>query len=532
MTRLFVTLYALILAAAFGFIFTVNPIVMTFIDGSQSEYAKDSFGGVFYLLDEKIQSSTDQVSVLNDIQSLFQYDVRLMTEEEFNPSQAELNSLKKYGVVVRKEDKADFVYARSVIETDKIWLLQIEPTQSDLDQRLVIGPVKLFEEKLAAYPEAEWSQRINEFDFNFAMPLQLIALDSAELQTLAEEKKQALEQHRVIGLDVTEENERYFYRLSGSDQVLKIGPIPVPSFVHYLTPLIFAVLALLFASVIFLWMRPLWGNLSSLDAAAKAFGAGDFSARAGVTRFSPIKPLSSTFNQMALRVQSLISSHKDLTNAVSHEIRTPLARMRFGLEMLEMADNADDKKRFTNEMATDIEELDALVGELLTYARFERSKPSITLTEHVMIPWLYDQISRAQKLSDEITITLHHQGVSAHQKFCFEGRLLARALSNLLRNALQYSQKQVQISLSQTEQHFVLCVEDDGPGVPEKDRETLFDPFTRVDESRSRDTGGFGIGLAIVKQVADWHNASITVGDSSLGGARFILRIPDVQVSC
>lgn len=529
MTRLFVTLYALILVAAFGFMFSINPILNAVLENTQSHYAKINFGGVFAMLDEQLSPTNNRKAQLLEIQSLFEYDVDLISMEEFSPTPKEMLSLQRHGAISRSVDAADIVYARSLVETEKIWSLQIDPSQSNINHDMAIGPVKLLEKKLRKFPQSEWKTQLKVIDDSFGIPLSLLDSSATEILSLEEKKQLDLGEGKVVGLNVDEENERYFYQFPETNQILKVGPIGVPAFVPYLLPMICAVIALLFASVIFLWMRPLWRNLSSLHAAAKTFGQGDFSARTHITKFSPIKPLSSNFNQMAARVQSLISSHKDLTNAVSHEIRTPLARMRFGLEMLETADNAKDKKRFANEMSADIEELDALVGELLTYARFERSKPNITLTEHTVIPWLKGQVSRAQKLNKDVVITLHHQGISENQTFYFEERLLARALSNLLRNALRYGRKQIQMSISQTDIDFSICVDDDGTGVPEKDRATLFDPFTRVDESRSRDTGGFGIGLAIVKQVADWHHAIVTVEDSSLGGARFVMRLPKNQ---
>lgn len=103
---------------------------------------------------------------------------------------------------------------------------------------------------------------------------------------------------------------------------------------------------------------------------------------------------------------------------------------------------------------------------------------------------------------------------------------MARALGNLLQNARCHAHEQIVVSFTREGTDYLLSVEDDGPGIPESDRACIFEPFTRLDASRDRDTGGYGLGLAIVSRVAQWHDGSVCVTDSSLGGARFVLRWP------
>jgi len=512
MKRLFLTLYALIVVGVFVLVFSLNFISSQILGTNNPDYAKRTYGGLFILLKE-----------------LFIYDVDLVNFDGFLVSRKEKEILNNQGIVARNIDNGRFLYARSLTYKNLLWQLQIKQTQANINHELLVGPAKLIERALKKYPESDWSQHLKKLDALYPSKLSLIDFQNAELRTLSDQERLKLQQNRVIARFAGTKNERSFYRIGGSDQILRVGEFDFPVYLGWILPIGLGIIALFIAFVIYLWIRPLWRNLSELDLAASQFGRGDFSARSKITRFSPIKPLANNFNKMASRIQSLISSHKDLTNAVSHEIRTPLARMRFGLEMLETTDNADDKRRYAKEMATDIEELDDLVGELLTYAQFERSQPKMTLSEHKVLPWIEDQISRAQKLNKNIPISLSHDDIQPDQTVYFEDKLLARALSNLLRNALQYSNSKVRIHLEYNTIEFVINVEDDGDGIPEKFRATLFDPFTRVDESRSRETGGFGVGLAIVKQIADWHNASITIEDSTFGGAKFTMRITQDQ---
>jgi signal transduction histidine kinase len=97
---------------------------------------------------------------------------------------------------------------------------------------------------------------------------------------------------------------------------------------------------------------------------------------------------------------------------------------------------------------------------------------------------------------------------------------LSRAVANVLRNAVRYAKTRVQLSIEKSGDRTVIRVDDDGPGVPPEQRSRLFEPFTRIENSRERESGGVGLGLAIVKSVAEWHGGEARISDSPLGGAR------------
>jgi signal transduction histidine kinase len=108
----------------------------------------------------------------------------------------------------------------------------------------------------------------------------------------------------------------------------------------------------------------------------------------------------------------------------------------------------------------------------------------------------------------------------------FDAKHMGRAIGNLVQNALRCAHRRIHVCLERCDREAVIHVDDDGPGIPEKDRERIFEPFTRLDSSRSRISGGHGLGLAIVRQIAGWHRGSVTVLDSPMGGARFSIRWP------
>ena len=107
-----------------------------------------------------------------------------------------------------------------------------------------------------------------------------------------------------------------------------------------------------------------------------------------------------------------------------------------------------------------------------------------------------------------------------------DGHLFQRVLQNLLQNALHHAAHKIAVHYEAREDCFCLMIDDDGPGIPEQEREAIFAPFARLDSSRNRESGGFGLGLAIVFQIALWHDGGVTVSDSPLGGARFSFTWP------
>jgi two-component system sensor kinase ParS len=106
----------------------------------------------------------------------------------------------------------------------------------------------------------------------------------------------------------------------------------------------------------------------------------------------------------------------------------------------------------------------------------------------------------------------------------FDPLLMARALSNLLQNAARYAQRKVNVIFAVENGYFQLIVDDDGPGIPDAERDSIFDAFKRLDSSRDRGSGGYGLGLSIAYRISEWHGGEICVSDSPLGGARFEIR--------
>ena len=173
-------------------------------------------------------------------------------------------------------------------------------------------------------------------------------------------------------------------------------------------------------------------------------------------------------------------------------------------------------------MLQDVRELQQLVDEILDYARFEAGQLPLQY-QHIDLTELISNVQEKLTPLPGATISLH----LPEKALCFgDGHYLERALQNLLVNAKKYAQVHIKVSLTEQSNDWQIIVEDDGPGIADGLKTDIFKPFYRVESSRNKHSGGFGLGLAIVQRVAQWHRGSVKVIDSTLGGAAFVLMLP------
>lgn len=212
-----------------------------------------------------------------------------------------------------------------------------------------------------------------------------------------------------------------------------------------------------------------------------------------------------------------------MTGAVAHELRTPIANLRFALDLTRSTDDVEQLREQIAEMDVDIDALDELVDELLTYARLRHSGDTVSKQSLRLKPLLAQQLDKLGPLQPGMNYRLE---CDDELQLVANERDVLRAVSNLLRNAQRYARQQVQISVQPQADQLILAVEDDGPGIPLAERQRVLLPFTRLDQSRSRASGGFGLGLAIVQRIVQQHQGQILIEDSVLGGSRICLHFP------
>ena len=151
------------------------------------------------------------------------------------------------------------------------------------------------------------------------------------------------------------------------------------------------------------------------------------------------------------------------------------------------------------------------------------SRSGTKYTPVILADWLNEHTAYLKRNCNQKAVRVTHTGLPLHPSTCMDPKLMARALNNLVQNACRYAEQQVHIELSHHNGTFQLRVDDDGPGIPSENHDKIFEPFVRVDSSRDRDSGGYGLGLAIVQQIVEAHQGRVEVMVSKLGGAGFLI---------
>lgn len=367
----------------------------------------------------------------------------------------------------------------------------------------------------------DWQGRLKLVEQTFRVEHSIVPLAAARDDFfMSGPERSRLQDGQIAFRDIPGGGQVYLKRLKDSDRVLRIEWVGAYEYLMGYYAIILGLVSLALCAILYRWARPMWRDLEALKAATSRVGDGDFAVRASVGRGSLLQPIASAFNGMAERVQALVRSHRDLEQSVAHELRTPLAQLKFDLELARgTSDPVEREGRFTD-IQKDVEELEGLVTELLMLANLREAPPYAP--KPVAADELLGEVVR--KAQDEMRTAGRQLAIDlprhAPPSITCDRKAMARALSNVLRNAVRYAGTRVAITVESTAAGTTINVDDDGPGIPPEARERLFDPFTRLENSRGRDSGGVGLGLAIVRSVARWHGGEARISDSPLGGAR------------
>ncbi|GDY24787.1 hypothetical protein AHAT_06770 [Agarivorans sp. Toyoura001] len=257
----------------------------------------------------------------------------------------------------------------------------------------------------------------------------------------------------------------------------------------------------------------------------KSLGEGNFDVSANEKAPSPINHMARSLNAMAYKLKTLIQEQDAMTMAASHELKTPINNLRFALDMTRSITDMQTMHEHIQEMDEDLDSLEDLTHELITFSQLTKAT-GIHPESLNPYPLLYNMCERLSKLSPNLKLQIECPvGLS----LMADEKLLRRALNNLIVNAQKYAEKLILIRAYLSNKSVFFEVHDDGIGVPEQYRESIFLPFARVDDSRSRQSGGHGLGLSIVERIVANHGGNAQVSDSPIGGALFTLELPLFQ---
>ena len=268
-----------------------------------------------------------------------------------------------------------------------------------------------------------------------------------------------------------------------------------------------------------LLVRRITRPLEVMAEAAQRIGEGQQGPAIPETGPLEIAELAQRFNRMESRIGQLLENRTTLLAGISHDLRTPLARMRLAAELLRSDDNTD----LLEQLNDNIEEMETLISQVLTLARGLAQEEGAAMPLAETLAALVDEY---RQQGAEIALNLPATATRAVPENTFR-----RVMANLIENALAYGEgRPIAVSGEDRTDDFVIRVTDHGPGVPETERDKIFEPFHRLEGSRSRATGGSGLGLAIVQQLCTANGWKVSVGDSAESpGAEFAITLPGGQ---
>lgn len=494
------------------------------------EYRESLTDGMAYIISEGVARQPNEQQKqdwISDASDLLELPIYYITADKVELSRAELKRIKERKAAVRYDAETTTAYIIMGLKNDPEHYLYIKA--DEITQRQMKALPIFILDYLVYFPgqEKEYLAKIQDY---FSYPISIQDVQSLPLDP--EQIGRLRLYHSII-----------LYRDSASipgttisivspipssvSEVLVMGPVPLFNWMPFQLAAGITLFSMFVLSLgVYGLLVPMQRKLREVSYALNKMKSGNMSLRLAIDGKDEMASLASSYNSMSDHIQRLIEAQRELMRAVSHELRTPVARIRFGMEMLAEEDDYEYRIQQLDMIDKDIEALNTLIDEIMTYAKLEQGMPSLEIKKVVLFDVLDQVVNETDALKTGKDIQL--QTMSTSLEVDAERRYLHRVVQNLVGNAVRYCDHKVLVSGGVTAQGVAyVCVEDDGPGIPEEDRSRVFEAFARLDDSRTRASGGYGLGLPIVSRIAYWFGGKIEVDQSTtLGGARFIMSWP------
>lgn len=527
---IFLRIYAglvilVVLVAVFGYL-----LVQIINYQRAQEYRESLTDGISYVISEGVArqpGKQQKIDWVSDASDLLELPIYYTDASKVELSRTEKKRIEAQKSVVRYDASNSIAYIIIGLRDDPQHFLSIK-VDKITERQMKALPIFVLD-YLMFYPgqEQEYLAKIQK---HFSYPINIyniqdINLDSEQIGRLRQDqsvmlyKDSATVRGTTISIVSPIPNQ--------PTRVLVLGPVPMFNWMPLQLSAGITLFSLFLLSLgVYGLILPLERKIRQVRYALNRMKSGDLSLRVPIEGSDEMANLASSYNNMSDHIQRLIEAQRELMRAVSHELRTPVARIRFGTEMLAEEDDYNHRMHQVDMIDKDIEALNTLIDEIMTYAKLEQGTPSLDFDEITLFDVL-DQVAvetEALKTQKEIELV----APPLYVKVDAERRYLHRVVQNLVGNAVRYCDNKVRITggIHSDGMAFV-CVEDDGAGIPEQDRKRVFEAFARLDDSRTRASGGYGLGLSIVSRIAYWFGGEIKVDERpTLGGARFIMTWP------
>ena len=383
------------------------------------------------------------------------------------------------------------------------------------------GTVNLIRMRIKENKNRPLQEVVDELQPYFSYSIEILPIDIALPHSVSHELKN-------LGFSYDSDKEVVYIDLNDGN-LLQLGPIVMRDILqsNTMSLTVFLIIWALFSAIIFFILiyfafSAVWKDLVNIRQTAEQLGQGNLKARTENVKGWLFKPLANVLNNMGTHIEHLVSTNQTISHAMAHELRTPLARMRFELSMLEESNDEQEKLLLQKGMSDDINELETLISASLNYFKMQQSNIELNLTQVSLKQW-GEKVCQSLALFKPkgFELTCNSQDVLA----IIDTNLAETIVKNLLLNAFKYATHKAVLNITKQKNSVIIEIDDDGPGIPFEAREKIFMPFARLDTSRTRSTGGYGLGLAYVKLMAEFHNGNAFVVTSPLGGARFVVSL-------
>lgn len=395
------------------------------------------------------------------------------------------------------------------------------PDDSSAEIQTQRGTVYLIKEHIKQHPELTVDEVLTQLQPQFGIELAVLPANSP----LPADILQDLTNNHIA----FDDNNEMIYASLDSEQLLAIGPLDGDDVLdsHLLALSIYLLLfagfsAMTFCVLLYFSFSYLWRDTKNMSATVDELSKGNLAVRAKPAQSWLFKQLASVINTMCDQIEKLISSNRIILHAMAHELRTPLARMNFEVEILSHTQDENEKRRLLTGINNDIKELEILINTSLNYFKMQQTQMVKNITPVPIKSWLHSIIDNLELLKPQ-NFTLESQ---IEDKIINLDKVLTETVvKNLLLNSFKYASSKAIIKIDQKDELLFITVDDDGPGIAPDLREKIFVPFSRLDTSRTKATGGYGLGLAYVQLIAEYCHGKAFVVTSPLGGARFVVTL-------
>ncbi|MFV5491880.1 sensor histidine kinase BfmS [Acinetobacter sp. ASP199] len=528
--NIFLRIYAglvilVLLVTLFGY------LLVQIINYQRAQVYRESLtDGMAYIMSEGVARQPNmqqKLDWISDASDLLELPIYYVEAEKVDLTRAEKRRIEDRKAVVRWDAQTSVAYVVIGLRDDPKHFLYIK-ADNITERQMKALPVFILD-YLVYFPgqEKEYLEKIEPY-FSYPISIQdvqSLPLDSEQIGRLRLDHSIILyrDSATIRGTTISIVSPIP----SSVSEVLVMGPVPLFNWMPFQLAAGITLLSMFVLSLgVYGLLVPMQRKLREVSYALNKMKSGNMSVRLAIDGKDEMALLASSYNAMSDHIQRLIEAQRELMRAVSHELRTPVARIRFAMEMLADEDDYEYRLQQMEQIDKDIEALNKLIDEIMTYAKLEQGTPSLDFEKINLYEVLDQVVIETEALKTGKKVELHQVPMDIEVEA--ERRYLHRVVQNLVGNAVRYCDERIMISggIDVNNQAYI-CVEDDGPGIPEEDRARVFEAFSRLDDSRTRASGGYGLGLSIVSRIAFWFGGKVEVDQSpELGGARFTMSWP------